>query len=317
MACRRIRTEPARPAGDPVNRAAGLTLIELLIAMVLVLLVIAGSLALVARGRSAQRGGESLAQLEESLDAAFVVLVEEIRLAGYLGLAPPSRVVEGASDAGTPEAPGLEVAGACGASLAHDLARPVVAADAAYEVAPGLPIGCRPGPAGRRIASSDTLILRHAGSDASVPEPGRLQLETNLRSATLVTDGLGRLGADTRWHDLEVGIYYVSADSTGRDGWPSLRRKRLVGGTRPAFQDEELVSGISDLQVQIGLDDPADPDSAIDRWITPAEPRVEGIARALRVELEARSDIAEPWQPGGFRRKRVSRVIEMRNGGIQ
>lgn len=317
MARRRIRTEPARAAGDAVNRAAGLTFVEVLIAMLLVLVVIAGSLAFVARGRAAQRSGESLAQLEESLDAAFVVLVEEIRLAGYLGLAPPSGAVAGASDAGTPESPGLEVAGPCGASLAHDLAVPVAAADAAYEVAPGMAIGCRPSPAGRRIPASDTLILRHAGPDASVPEAGRLQLETNLRAAALVADGLGRLGADTRWHDLEVGIYYISADSTGRDGWPSLRRKRLVGGARPAFQDEELVSGIADLQVQIGLDDPGDTDVAIDRWVTPAEPWNGGIARALRVELEARSDVAEPSQPGGFRRKRVSRVVEMRNGGTR
>ena len=317
MARCRIRTEPARFAGDTVNRAAGLTLVEVLIAMLLVLVVIAGSLAFVARGRAAQRSGESLAQLEESLDAAFVVLVEEVRLAGYLGLAPPLGAVDGASDTGTPESPGLEVSGACGASLAHDLAMPVVAADAAYEAAPGMAIGCRPSPAGRRIPSSDTLILRHAGQDTSAPEAGRLQLETNLRTAALSADGLGRLGAHTRWHDLEVGIYYVSADSTGRAGWPSLRRKRLVGGTRPAFQDEELVSGIADLQVQIGLDDSADADAAIDRWVTPAEPRLDGIVRALRVELEARSDIAEPSQPGGFRRKRVSRVIEMRNGGVR
>jgi hypothetical protein len=297
-----------------VNRAAGLTLVEILVAMLIVLVVIAGSLAFVARGRAAQRGGESLARIEESLDAAFVVLVEEIRLAGYLGLAPPSAGVDGASAAGTPEIAGLEVAGNCGASLAHDLAMPVVAADAAFDAAPGLSIGCRPSPAGRRIPSSDTLILRHAGSNASAPEPGRLQLESNLRTAVLAADGLGRLGPDARWHDLEVGIYYISADSTGRAGWPSLRRKRLVGGTRPAFQDEELVSGIADLQVEIGLDDPADADTAIDRWITPAEPRLDGIARALRVELEARSDIAEPSLPGGVRRKRVARVIHLRNG---
>ena len=67
-------------------------------------------------------------------------------------------------------------------------------------------------------------------------------------------------------------MYYVSRDSTGRRNWPSLRRKRLVGGTRPAFQDEELVSGIADLQVTIGLDDPADLDADVDRWINPGEP---------------------------------------------
>jgi len=296
-----------------MNRSTGLTLVEMLVAMLLVLAILAGSLAFVARGRAAQRSGDSLAALDETLDAAFSVLVEEIRLAGYLGLAPPASRVIGSSAAGTPESPGLEVAGNCGASLAHDLAFPIVAADGAFEMAPGLPIGCRPGPDGRRIVRSDTLILRHASSDPQRPEPGRLQLESTLRAAALVADGLGRLAADARWHNLEVGAYYVSADSTGRTAWPSLRRKRLVGGTRPAFQDEELVSGIADMQFEIGLDDPADADAAVDRWVTPAQPWQQAMPRALRVTLEAVSEIAEPSLPGGFRRKRVARVVELRN----
>ena len=70
-----------------MNRNSGLSLVEVLIAMLLVLVVIAGSIAFVARGRSAHRTSEALAQLEESLDAAFALPVDEIRLAGYLGLA--------------------------------------------------------------------------------------------------------------------------------------------------------------------------------------------------------------------------------------
>ena len=123
------------------------------------------------------------------------------------------------------------------------------------------------------------------------------------------------LGPGARRHDVVVGVYYVSRDSTARPEWPSLRRKRLVGGTRPAFQDEELVSGIADMQVQLGLDDAADTDIAVDRWITPGEPLDGAIARALRIELEAVSDVPERDQPGLARRKRVSRVVELRNAG--
>lgn len=298
-----------------MNRASGLTLVEILIAMLIVLLVIAGSTAFVARGRAAHRTGESLAQLEESLDAAFTVLVDEIRLAGYLGLAPPASAVGGASALGTAELPGLAVAGACEKSLAHDLASPLMITNAAYDAAPGIPVRCRANPDGRRVAQADTLVVRHAAADASRPQAGRLQLQTNLRSATLAADGLGILGEDARWHDLEVGVYYISADSTGRNGWPSLRRKRLVGGTRPAFQDEELVSGIADMQIEIGLDDPADADTAVDRWIPPGDPLLGGTTRALRLELEARSDVPELSQPDMSRRKRVSRIVELRNHG--
>jgi type IV pilus assembly protein PilW len=304
----------AAAGGDDVKRSAGLTLVEILVAMLLVLAVLAGSLAFVARGRAAQRVGESLARIEEALDAAFVVLVDEIRLAGYLGLAPPASAVDGASAIGTPERPDLAVGGSCGASLAHDLPVLLFAVDAAYQAAAGLPLGCRPGPDGRHATHADTLVVRHAAPEASLPEAGRLQLETNLRAAILAADGAARLGADARWHDLEVGVYYIGADSTGRVGWPSLRRKRLVGGSRPAFQDEELVSGIADMQIEFGLDDPLDADTAVDRWIAPGSLPAGAIPRALRLELEAWSDIAEPSQTGSHRRKRVRRVVELRNG---
>ena len=108
----------------------------------------------------------------------------------------------------------------------------------------------------------------------------------------------------------------MSSDSTGRRDWPSLRRKRLVGGTRPAFQDEELVSGITDLQVAVGLDDAAGLDASVDRWVLPGDPAWVGVPRALRIELEARSDVPERDQPGFYRHKRAARVVELRNSGL-
>lgn len=298
-----------------MNRAAGFTLVEVMVAMTLVLVVVAGSVAFLTRGRAAHRTGESVARLEEALDAAFGLLVDEIRLAGYLGLAAPRSPVDGASALGTPERADLAVAGGCGASLAHDLAAPLVAVDAAYAAATGVALRCRPSPDGRAMAGTDTLILRHAAAEPASAQAGRLQLETNLRTALLAANGAATLGVGARRHDLEVGVYYVSRDSTGRRDWPSLRRKRLVGGTRPAFQDEELVSGIADLQILVGLDEPADADDAVDRWLRPGEPANGATVRALRIELEAVSDIPERDQPGFTRRKRVSRVIELRNGG--
>jgi type IV pilus assembly protein PilW len=299
-----------------MRQDAGLTLVEILVAMLLVLAVIAGSTTFVTRGRAAHRTGESLARLEESLDAAFTMIADEIRLAGYVGLAPPGTSVDGSSALGAAERADLAVAGACGPSLALDLASPVSAADAAYAALAGIPLGCRASPEGRVVAVADTLVVRHAAVEPSPAEDGRLQLETNLRAARLAADASATLGAEARRHDLDVSVFYVSSDSTGRRDWPSLRRKRLVGGTRPAFQDEELVSGIADLQVEFGLDDPADPDASVDRWVRPGEPTAGGVTRALRIELEARSDILERDQPALSRRKRAARVVELRNTGL-
>ena len=74
-----------------MTRIKGLTLVEVMIAMLLVLIASAGALALVARGRAAQRTGETVATLEEITDAAFAILVEELHIAGYLGLAAPGK----------------------------------------------------------------------------------------------------------------------------------------------------------------------------------------------------------------------------------
>jgi hypothetical protein len=165
------------------------------------------------------------------------------------------------------------------------------------------------------VPGADTVVTRHATVEPARAEAGRLQLETTLRAARLAADGSSAFGPDARRHDLAASVFYVSADSTGRRDWPSLRRKRLVGGARPAFQDEELVSGIGDLQVLIGLDDPADADRSVDRWIGPGEPAGDATPRAVRVELEAWSDIPERGQPGLVRRKRSARVVELRNTG--
>lgn len=300
-----------------MRRSPGLTLVEVLVAMVLVLAVIAGSIAFVTRGRESHRISESLARLEEALDAAFAMLTDELRLAGYLGLAPPGTPVDGASRLGAAERPDLAVAGACGASLALDLGTPLSTASGAYAAAPGIALACRPSPLGRAAAAADTLVSRHASVEPTRPQAGRIQLESTLRAARLTADGSSVLGPEARRHDLETSVFYVSLDSTGRRDWPSLRRKRLVGGTRPAFQDEELVSGIADLQVMLGLDDPADPDVAVDRWVIPGDPDSNGIPRALRIELEAWSDVPERGQPGLVRRKRAHRVVELRNAGLQ
>ena len=46
-----------------MNRAAGLTLVEVLVAMTLVLVVLSGAVTFITRGRAAHRTGESIARL--------------------------------------------------------------------------------------------------------------------------------------------------------------------------------------------------------------------------------------------------------------
>lgn len=309
-----------------MKRATGLTVVELLVATTLMLLAFAAALALLAGTRADWTAAETQASLQETARAALDLLAADLRLAGHLGLAPPGTPVEGARPAGTAEPAGLAVAGRCGPSLAHDLGRPVAAADGHYGAGGGVPIGCAPGPSGRSVPGADTLVLRHAGGEATSASAGRLQLESTRRAARLFADGERRLGARSRVSALQVSVYYVGADSTGEPGRPSLRRKRLVGGTRPAFEDEELLPGVADLQVEFGL---AAEEGLAERYVSPSAVPAGATIRSVRLWLLLRSDRPEardldqpalayanrvwPAESSRLRRLLATRSVALRN----
>ncbi len=314
-----------------MNPARGLSLVELLVATALTTLLTAAALTLVARGSAAHAASETRAGLEETARAALDLITADARLAGYLGLPPPSTSVAGASAIGTDEAPGLAVAGGCGASLAHDLAAPVDGADGAYRAGPGVPLGCAAGPAGRSAAGADTLVLRHAAGEPATPDAGRLQIEGSRGAARLFADGVPVLESAARTHDLVAHVYYVSRDSGAASDLPSLRRKRLVGGTRPAFQDEELLTGVADLQVEAGIDEIGDGEEVIDRYVhlgaVPADARIRALRLWVLVESEGRGTPAaarpalrysnRELEPDSSRRRRLvaARTVHLRNAG--
>jgi type IV pilus assembly protein PilW len=312
-----------------MNRS-GFTLAELVISLALALFLIAGALQLLARGRASQRTAQSIARLEEQARAALEVLAADLRAAGYWGLAAGPVLIEGSTAAGTPEPTGLAVAGGCIASLAHDLAHPLAAANARYALDAALGLECAPNSIA--VPGADTLTVRHAASGTTRATVGRLQIESTTAAARLLADGQIRWSPGSSVHDLEVSTFYVATQSTGRATLPSLRRKRLVGGTRPAFQDEELVAGIGDLQVELGVDAPADGDQAVDGWYLPGSAPPAGTIRAVRVHVLAVAEtpeaavMTEPalaysdrrWAPRqtATRRLVAAQTVQLRNAGM-
>jgi len=270
----------------------GFSLVEIMVAMVLVVLIVAGALALVASGRKAYRSQESRSRLEEAANAALELLAYEIRMAGFLGPLPPGTPVAGSMPVGEPAPTGLSVAGGCVESLAIDLARPIAGADGSYAARPGVPLGCSPSPAGAAAATgSDTLVVRRVAAAGGTVDAGRLQLEADASVGRLMADGLRQLGQASRIHDLEVSAFYVSADTGGEAGRPSLRRKRLVGGSAPAFQDEELVPGVIDLQVEAGLD--LDGDGTEDTRSALVDLDADATVQSVYLWILVRSDLPE------------------------
>ena len=72
--------------------------------------------------------------------------------------------------------------------------------------------------------------------------------------------------------DLVTSVYYVAA-APGEGSAPALRRKTLVKG--PRLIDEEIAPGITDLQVQFGVDlDPPGTPANVDAYVHPDDARI-------------------------------------------
>lgn len=70
----------------------GLTLIELMIAMVLGLIVVGGAISVIIANRQSYRTNEGLSQVQESTRTAFEVLARDIRQAGSTACGTTNRM---------------------------------------------------------------------------------------------------------------------------------------------------------------------------------------------------------------------------------
>jgi hypothetical protein len=99
-------------------------------------------------------------------------------------------------------------------------------------------------------------------------------------------------------HDLEVRTYYIAKDSVQRPSWPALRVKALTESRGAAqFRDEEILPGVEDLQVEMGVATIA-PDAIARVSYVPPDSTLarEGTVIAVRLWLRIRADATE----GGF-----------------
>jgi len=168
-------------------------------------------------------------------------------------------------------------------------------------------------------------------------EANRLQVyairDTSRSAQFLFADGNapGPLDDDHEVHDFLVRTYYVARDSVGRRGVPALRVKSLTRvGTGLAFDEDEVMTGVEDLQVQFGVS--VDGSGRASHYVNPDSSELPAAqVVSVRVWLRVRADEAEPtfvdtrtyryadieFTPAGaernFRRVLMSRAITLRN----
>lgn len=315
-------------------RQAGLSLVELMVALTIGLFLMAGAITVFGKTRDLYRTNEATARLQDTARYAMSMLEGDLRMASYWG---PSNRADFITNAAAPGqsldaelAPYEAVIDDCGDNWAVDAATYVEGSNNSYG------LGC--GAFGSASADADVLTVRRASrefiSDAALAATnGQIKLRASRTRGTFfgnTTLPAGLTGAGSETRALVVHGYYVDDDSDERAGTPSLRRKRLwfdAAAGVPVIQDQQVVSGIADLQVEVGVD--TNGDQGADYFTT-----FDGVAAgdaivALRVWVLARAEQADAtytddrtysyadraaFTPGdNFRRMLVSKTIQLRN----
>jgi type IV pilus assembly protein PilW len=293
----------------PVARrhACGSGLVELMVAVTLTLLLIGAAVTAFVKGRDAHNAAESTAQLQETARYALGVIESDLRMNGYLGLHHHPAVVANLDGALVDAIGEVVEFGGCAPTWITNLDEPVGGWD---QTAGGFGLGPACLPNGTWRPSTDGLVLRRASADR-IPRTAAglrshaghaLVVTSHASGLVFIGDAAGTMPfgfaasdpvgstplAETR--RLLVHAYYVSSGSSEGAEFPSLRRKRLVAG--PAVQDEEIIPGVDDLQVQYGID--ADDDGAPERWLDADEIVGRTAIVAARIWLRVRSREREP-----------------------
>jgi len=298
-------------------QASGVSLVEIMVGLIIGLFLILGTVSIYGRTRAIYRSTEAVARLQETARYAFDVIEPDVRMASYWGLG--SRTGHVVNRAGPSQGTPVELAAVeavidrCGDNWAIDLDGYL----AGWNGAAGFSLACTAYQDDYR-AGTDGLILRRGSETAAEALVGeRLYIQsgraqgalfvadascTDPKNAGCIPGGYPPDATETR--ELISTAYYVTGSSVGRADVPALRRKRLATGS---MLDEEVVSGVEDLQIRFGID--TDGDTNADSYVDPAaDPDThEGRIVAVTIWLRVRAENTEP----GFTDHRVYRYADV------
>lgn len=315
------------------RRERGVTLVELMVAMLIGIFLAIGSVTVFNQSRASYRVSDAQARLQENLRFVIDTMEPDLRLARFWGRnnEPALLTVTG----------GILVncVGNNVTPLVTTLNQEILVVDESDGYAGTIPC---PAATGAR-ADSDALIVRHVSAQPTPPTAGRLQVQSDLAAATLFNTGIapGGFGPLAQTHDLVVNIYYVDNGSNLDPTLPSLRRWTLDGAGN--LVDEEMIAGVENLQVQYGVDEnglgsvtryvdgdhpiitPGAPGFlpnaeiiAVRLWILMRTEQIEVGQADQAVYLPPDGDLA-PINPGGVnyplnvRRQQITKTIHLRN----
>lgn len=236
----------------------GFNLIELMVAMVIGVFLVAGALRVYTQSQSALIVSEQAARLQENARYALQTIERDVRAVDLWGLMNRSDDVANIADPTQPVAPLAADAGDCEDNWSINLGVGIEGSNNANPY----PATCIP--AAQYAPNTDVLVVRHAQSaeiDAADLQDGVLYVRSSSSNGVLFEGPVQATGvsSDGINSELTTVAYWVSDRSDFDDDVPSLRRTFLTtDGTNPIVRSEEVIAGIEDLQVQYGVDTTGD-----------------------------------------------------------
>jgi type IV pilus assembly protein PilW len=252
----------------------GLTLIELMVSLAIGSLLIVGAVTVYSQSRSTYRVSDTVARMQENARYALSIMEPDIQLAGYYGFsnrADSFSFISGGSAGTSIPGSGLrndspdevdidQTDTPCERNFAVNLIATVQGTNNEYGLNCVPAIGYR--------AGSDTITIRRSSLQQTAPVDGKVQLVSSRFTPTAYIFADGQLPAGftevadkVEVRDVVVRMYYIAQDTEkpAVAGLPALRVKSL--GRGPTFTDEEVISGVEDLQVQLGIERGVDRDN--------------------------------------------------------
>ncbi|VAW53052.1 hypothetical protein MNBD_GAMMA05-1954 [hydrothermal vent metagenome] len=291
-----------------IKHSYGFTLVEIMVAMVIGVIVLGGALSMHSGTRNTQKMNESRMDMVADARFAIEMITYDLRHAGMWGGTNKEGLITCKSTDDTCSAVPSSVnlptvatndCASAGSDLwAYNLTRPIFATDGGV----GNPYSstCIPTSEGY-LAGTDILEIKYADSNPVVTLlTNQAYIRSNFQNGQVFIGDTQPVIAsrdsksDTNNHVLHAYVYYISnhTDVAG-DGIPSLRRASLVRG--PEIQNQVLISGVADLQVQFGED--TNGDGTVNRYVNADLVSDWSVVYAAKIWLLMRSD-ERPLTPG-------------------
>ena len=241
-----------------IRRQQGLTMIELMVAMTLGLMILAGVSAIFVRN---SRTGEEIRKANQQIENgryASGLLADDLKNAGYLGEFDPSPLsTPTAPDPCATDLPSLK-AGMAMPVQAYDNGATVPTCISDYKTGTDIIVvrrasTCALGQAGCDAAVSGAVYMQASGCNS--PTELGSGIVTNFYAMNTDLAQLTRKRVDCTTlapiYKYRVHIYFIANNDRSGDGIPTLKRLEVDPSGNTLVP---LVEGIEDLQVEYGVD---------------------------------------------------------------